>query len=189
MEVTFALTQQDLWEFNSFVIRRVLAFKIRIALRFAIVPLGIIALTGVAGFQTWQCILFGIATAVVWVPFCLWSARFHVSRAAHKSLGLLGTQTLKVDGAGLRQVTARVDSLIQWKAFPEVEESASQILFFTDKQHAIIVPKRVFGSLAQGQAFLERAQCCWNAAKNGETIPDAIANDISIWPPAPRPGA
>ena len=187
MELTFTLTPEDLWELNTFVIRRVRAFQIRLAVRYVIIPLFLVVFAASVGFATWQCFLFGAITAVVWVPFCLWSARASVSRAARRSLGLLETQTLKITGAGVRQVTAKVDSLIQWTAFPEIGESATQILFFTDKQHAFIVPKRAFGSLAQGQAFLERARQCWNAAKTGQIVSDDIlAQDSSVWPPPPQ---
>lgn len=190
MEVTFALTPEDLWTFNQFVIRRTASFKLRIALRFASVPLFLIVFCAAAGFATWQCFLFGAVTAAAWVPFCLWSSRWQVTRTARKRSAVLDKQTVSISAKGMRQVNIQSDSLIWWTALLEISESAAQIMFFSDKQYAFVVPKRAFTSQAEAQAFLDKARRYRDAALTGQTLPDnAPAEDSGVWPPPPRPAA
>lgn len=71
MEVTFALTPEDLWTFNLYVLRRTPSFKLRSGVNFVLIPLCLTAFCAVSGFGTWQCLLFGAVSAAVWVPFLL----------------------------------------------------------------------------------------------------------------------
>lgn len=190
MEVTFVLTPEDLWTFNQFVIRRTASFKLRIALRYASVPLFLIMFCAVSGFAAWQCVLFGAVTAVVWAPFCLWSSRWETTRSGRKRRAVLEKQTVSISAKGMRQVNIQSDSLIWWTAILEVSESATQIMFFSDKHYAFLVPKRAFTSQAEAQAFLDKARRYREAALTGQTLPDeASADDTGVWPPPPRPAA
>lgn len=187
MEVTFVLTPEDLWTFNQFVIRRTFSFKLRMAVGFAFVPLCLIVFSALAGFATWQCFLFGAVTAVVWVPFYLWSARLQVTRTARKRRSVLEKQTISISAKGMRQVNIQSDALVWWASILEVSESATQIMFFSDKHYAFLVPKRAFSSLAEAQAFLGKARLYRDAALNGQTLPnDAPAEDNGVWPPPPQ---
>ncbi len=190
VEVTFVLTPEDLWTFNQFVIRRTTSFKLRMAVGFAFVPLCLIVFSSLAGFATWQCFLFGAVTAVVWVPFYLWSFRWQSARTARKRRAVLEKQTVSISAKGMRQVNIQSDALIWWTAILEVSESTTQIMFFSDKHYAFLVPKRAFTSLAEAEAFLEKARRYRDAVLNGQTLPEeAPAEDTGVWPPPPRPAA
>ncbi len=190
MEVTFVLTPEDLWIFNQFVIRRTASFKLRVGARFAFVPLCLILFSALSGYAAWQCILFGLAAAVIWVPFCLWSSRWETTRIGRKRRAVLEKQTVSISAKGMRQVNIQSDSLIWWTAILEVSESATQIMFFSDKHYAFLVPKRAFTSLAEAEAFLDKARRYRDASLNGQMLPDdAPAEDSGVWPPPPRPAA
>ena len=183
MEITFALLPEELLTYNQFVINRVPAFRLHVGLRFVSVPFGIVLLFLSQHFSGWICGLAGMSIAVVWIPFCLWSARFQFLQKVKKQRGLLDKQTVNITAEGVRQITSRVNSLMQWSSFAEIVESASQILFFLDKRHALIVPKRAFGNLEAAKQFAEAAQ----RYKAGLDVENAVTPS-GVWPPAPRMG-
>lgn len=187
MEVTFALTPEDLWTFNLYVLRRTPSFKLRSGVNFALLPLCLTAFCSLAGFGIWQCLLFGAVSAAVWVPFLLWLARWQTARNARKRRAVLDKQTVSLSAKGVRQVNTQADSLIWWTALLEVGESTTQIMFFTDANRAYLVPKRAFSSQAEAQAFLDKARRYRDAALNGQTVSEeAPAVDTGVWPPPPQ---
>ena len=190
MEVTFVLTPEDLWTFNQFVIRRTFSFKLQLGVRFAFVPLCLILFSALAGYAAWQCALFGLAAAIVWVPFSLWSSRWQAARTARKRRAILDKQTVSLGAKGVRQVTTQMDTLVWWSGLLEVSESAAHIMFFVDINRAFLVPKHAFISQAEAQAFLDKARRYREAVLNGQTLlEDAPAEDTGVWPPPPRPAA
>ena len=183
MEITYALEPEDLWRYSKFVINRVPAFRAKFGFRLVIVPLGLFLLFAIQGFPLWLSLLVGFGFAVIWVPFCLWSARRHQYRLVRDQPDLLAKRSLKIGPEGVRQVTSHADTLMQWSSFTEITESSGQLCLFMNRRFAIVIPKRAFTGPEEARSFFE-------ASKNYKSGLDVKATVPSgVWPPPPHTGA
>ena len=159
--VTFTLTPTDMLEYNRTVISRVPSFQARVLVRRAAVPIGVLILS--RGFNIEWLASVGIAllAAAVWIPVTYWSFAFRVKRASRSSPGLMEQQTISIEPEHIRQTTSIADSTIQWSKVVDVVTTRSQVLFFLDRRHALIVPLSAFSYRSQGVAFADLARKWW----------------------------
>ena len=183
MEITYALEPKDLCLYNKLVISRVPAFRAIFALRLVVVPLGLFLLFASQSFPLWLSGLVGVGFAVIWVPFCLWSARRHQYKSVRDHLDLLAKRSLKIGPDGVRQITDRMDTLMQWSSFTEIAESPEQLCLFMNRKFAVVIPKRAFTGLEEAHAFLQASR----DYKAGLDVKASAPN--GTWPPPPRIGA
>lgn len=198
LEVTYELTTDDLWHYNQYYLRHksslqsliVTSLITRIGLAFLCLIL--LADTGIfiaSIFQNHNIewgMLFGPAALVFITLRLLPPSRKRIAKAASQRPGFLCEHIVNISPEWLAEKTHVNDTKVAWITLHSLEEDKSHFFFFLSKTVAFIVPKRAFSSPLEAQAFLDRSQRYWHAAKNGTLI---TAEDTAIWPPAPRPGA
>ncbi len=196
MEVTFTLTPEDLWQYNLYYRRHKAA--IRLPLLLSLVGLlSLVCLASIVLFiYSWLYAhdpfwtIVPIIAAMIYLLPRLFPTKKRLVQQSSKTLGTLGDHLAVISPDWFFEKTSVSETKRAWAAFDSIEEDASYEYLFISKTHAYVIPKRAFTSLAEAQAFLDRARLYWNAAKTGQTLPDeAPAEDTGVWPPPPRPAA
>ena len=180
MQIQYALSPDDLWRYNKFVVRRTPSFLLTNLIRLLSVPVGILVLFWSQQFSAWLCLAATAGIAYAWIPFCLWSGRRTYMKTWQQQPGLLGAHTLSLTTDGVKQTSPNTESLMKWEGFCEIVETPHQVLLFVTKRFAVVIPKHAFSSQAEAAAFLEASK----AYQNGK--PFLMAENSNVWPPPPR---
>ena len=195
MEVTFTLTPEDLWQYNLYYRRHKAA--IRLPLLLSLVGLlSLVCLASIVLFiYSWLYAhdpfwtIVPIIAAMIYLLPRLFPTKKRLVQQSSKTLGTLGDHLAVISPDWFFEKTSVSETKRAWAAFDSIEEDASYEYLFISKTHAYVIPKRAFTSLAEAQAFLDRARLYWNAAKTGQAVSGDAAEDTGIWRPPPRPAA
>ncbi len=184
MEVTYQLEREDYWQFNKFVINRVPALKRQVI--FNLLLPGVIWLGAfwVLHFPLAVYIFLNLVLWVCWPLYYFPEMKRATIKRAEMVPGALGQHTLTICPERLRQKSLVSESAVGWQSFTELTEDSRYLFFFMSQRFGLIVPKRVFPTPEQAQAFLETAQAYRKSALDG-TLP-LLPSIPETWPPAPQ---
>jgi len=197
VEVTFTLTPDDILHYarHYYRARTLKTLKIRPALLYAsfalvlsVIPAGIWELWRKNGAVPWIMIL-GFALVLGGVYLLLPPMRWRIVKFTRKQPESVMPHTVSISPEWLSAKTSMSEAKHSWQTVYSLEEDTDYLYLFISKGSAHVVPKHAFTSLAQAQAFLDKARLYWNAAKNEQAVSGDAAEDISVWPPPPRPVA
>ena len=185
MEVTYQLEREDYWQYNTFVIGRVPALKRQVIISSVIFP-------AIITLDLWLfhivgpglLVASGAAFCVLWVALLAWTRKRAYLRAVQAKPGSLGLHTLSLDADGVREQSAIMEGRVKWPKVSEIAQSKQLIVFFIGPRYGFIVPKRVFPTSEQVQAFVETAQAYRRSALDG--TPPVLPPVPETWPPAPQ---
>ena len=191
MEVTFTLTPEDLWQYNLYYRRHKAAIKLPLLLSL-VGLLSLVCFASIVLFiYSWLYAhdpfwtIVPIIAAMIYLLPRLFPTKKRLVQQSSKTLGTLGEHLAMISPDWFFEKTSVSETKRAWVAFDSIEEDANYEYFFISKTHAYVIPKRAFTSLAEAQAFLDRARLYWNAAKTGQAVSDAAAEDTAVWPPPP----
>ncbi len=190
LEVTYELSPEDFWRFAVYYRRHKMSLRPLFRNAFA----GILLLVFVGGLwvvlDSWLRIgriqwsmMFSLAGIAWFFRRFLLPTRKRVARLAMQQPGLLCEHAIAISPLWFFEKTAVNETKVAWKTLQSIEEDADYHFFFIGKANAFIIPKRAFSSLAEAQAFLDKARQYWEAAKAGQT---ASSDDTGTWPPPPQ---
>lgn len=193
MHVTFELTPDDFW--NLFLYYRRHRSPIRPVLMYSLSAImGLVFLGGAwVVIELWLSYGRIQSTLLLCLPillFCM--ARIlpprkgRVIKIARQRPGLLCEHTIGISPEWFSEKTDVNETKVAWATIKSLEEDPEYLYVFVERLTAHAIPKRVFSSPHEVEAFLRTARRYWEAAKSGQAIP---TDDSDIWPPPPRVGA
>lgn len=196
MEVTFTLTPEDLYHWNLYYRRHKYpirpAFIFALLAVFGLVAAGVVFVLGISLLHhqpiRWTLLLFFPLVFFLgrkYVP----PTRQQLTRFYAKNLEQFCRHTVTLDPTWVKEETPLSQNKMAWERLTSIEEDAHNLYLCVRGAGAHVIPKHAFTSLAQAQAFLDKARLYWDAAKTGQTVSDGAAEETGIWPPSPRPAA
>jgi len=185
LEITYTITPDDLWRYNKLVVDRVPAWRLQGLFRYAFVPVCVFVFYSVLNMTIELRLLATLVALIVWIPFCLWSAKRQNRLVINNRPGVIGLHTLSIKPEGIHQKTSLAEAMIQWSAICDIDQNKDVIGLFMDKRYALVVPKRTFATPAEAERFFATSHAYWRSAKDGTPLPE-LDNPAAAWPPAPR---
>lgn len=185
MEITYPLERLDYWRFTQAAIRRVSALRRQVITRYLFLPIIFAVEFSFLHVGPALYVTFLILATVLWACFVAWTQKRVAMRAPDQVPGALGLHTMRLEAGGFRVQSLYIESSVNWEKLLDVAESADLFLFLISPHYGFIVPRRVFGTSDQAQAFLQTARAYWQAARDGTTpiLPQATGTS---WLPMPR---
>ena len=196
MEVTFTLTPEDILQFARHYYRtRTLKIRPALLYTFLGIVLLVVSASLLASLDLWRktgtvpwAMIGGAALFLGGACFYLPPTRGRIVKYTRKQPEIVMPHTISISAEWLSAKTSLSEAKYSWQRVHSVEEDAGNFYVFVSKTHAQIIPRRVFISSPQAQAFMDRARLYWDAAKTGRTVSDAVAaEENGVWPPPPRP--
>lgn len=109
--------------------------------------------------------------------------RKRILKLSMQKSGVVCEHIISISPAWFFEKTEVNETKVAWKTLLSIDENADYQFYFVSKANAFIVPKRAFSSMAEAQAFLNKARQYWDAAKMGQL---ASPDKSEIWPPPPQ---
>jgi hypothetical protein len=193
LEITYDLTPEDTWQFNLYYRRHKAVFRTVFLYSLAAV-ISLVFLGSLWGMVddwlrhrtiNWLLLLL-LPVMVYFTSRFLPPTKKRITKYISQQPGYFCEHHVSLSPEWFAARTSVHETKIAWAALYSVEENQSHIFLFQSKNLAHIVPKRAFSSLAEAETFFDTARRYWDAAKHRTPIG---AEDASVWPPAPRPGA
>ena len=158
MEVSFELTQRDLFAFNlAHAWRRKLIWAVIV-----LVPTFVVLVKGFTGEWTGVLNAFGYwSILVVFFCFFYWAIALLSIVIRNRTKGfrdLLVHQRLVVSESGIEAETPRGRSEINWSAVQKMIETRNLFMIYVTPVNALLFPRRVFGSDSEFRDFMEQAR-------------------------------
>lgn len=200
MEVTYELTLEDVWHYNRYYLQNKAPLRsllisdpsIITKLGFGFLCLVLLMSFGLAVVSLFQhhspdwTMLLTPIVALLAISRLLPPSKKRLAKIATQRPGLLCEHIVSISPEWLAERTFVNDTKVAWSTLHTIEEDHNYLFLFLSKNAAYIVPKRAFTGPNEAQAFLDAARRYLDAAKTRTPV---TAEDASVWPPAPRPGA
>ncbi|MDQ2687495.1 MAG: YcxB family protein [Armatimonadota bacterium] len=182
MEITFCLTEQDIFRYRCYLLTHDYGYSVR-----QFVPILLVV------FFLWfnhyqESLLFRLFSVLVVTPLALGLyllvMRAQVHQELRSSPGVFGQKTVTLGKYDLRWASPNGHYYFHWTNFSVLVDQGDYIYLLLSKRKALIIPKRAFEAAAQTQRFLMISLDRWQRAKVNEA--GGIGHDA--WPPPPELG-
>ncbi|MCT4509000.1 MAG: YcxB family protein [Tepidibacter sp.] len=159
MEITFNITEKDLWEFNKYISLRSFGFKLYILLIFlfhlAIILFffyGTLTIYGIYGLITGDIIGF-------YLKYSLTKKRLIKDS---QNEGTFNERTIHINEEGISIITDTFNKFVKWKAVHKIDILDKYIYILFSSRSGIIVPKRFFNSENEAIQFYNMSNDFFN---------------------------
>lgn len=182
MEITFCLTEQDIYRYRCYLLTHDYGYSMR---QFVPILLAIFFLC----FNHYQdSLLFRLFSALAFTPVALGlyllALRDQVHKELRSSQGVFGQKTVTLGRYDLRWASPKGHYYFHWANFSALVDRGDYIYLILSKRKALIIPKSAFDDTAHAQQFLRVALDRWQRAKCNEIG----LGGHDVWPPPPEIG-
>jgi hypothetical protein len=185
MEVTYALTMNDIYRFEAFLKRR-RPIRHLGTLPSILLPSGVVLLLALtqSGASLSDPAVWGIALAflLLWTPLLLWLVR---RTGVRRNARALGRVTVRLLRDGLFVAGDLTETKYRWRGISEIADAPKYLYFFISPLVAVIIPKDAFGGVEAVHGFLAHARGLWSSGGESD-VPLMPPDSRETWPPPPQ---
>jgi len=169
MEVKYALSREDYWQFNKFLMKRMRRCYRTHAACGVSASISCLALGRLTDMP--RSLVLGLAVAAGGVGVALgfllikYQVARYVRRLPAEDGSTLRECTLKIQPEGIEANSSLGGGALRWGGFREVTESQDYVYLFTDKHVSLIASKRAVANSADATIFADAARTYFQSSR------------------------
>lgn len=190
MQVTFMLTEQDLWSYhrhsnwNAFL-RRPVYHVTTWAINYVIAWLGIAAFWYIFNRDFLFCLAVALVQCLLGGAGHALSTRKRFLKDIAKTPARIGERVIALDRFDMRW--GRPGSggyYYHWVSLTDLAETRTHVFLTVHGRSVLIIPKSAFPGPDEAQAFLSEVRAHWETMKHRQRY--QMQESVGVWPPPPR---
>lgn len=182
MEITFCLTEQDIYRYRCYLLTHDYGYSMR-----QLVPI-LVAIFFLCFYLHQESLSFRLFLALAFTPLSLGLYLLALRDQVHKELrsspGVFGQKTVTLGKHDLRWASPKGHYYFHWANFSALVDRGDYIYLLLSKRKALVIPKSAFEDASQAQRFLMISLDRWQRAK----VNEVGWSGHDVWPPAPQIG-
>jgi ABC-type multidrug transport system fused ATPase/permease subunit len=158
MVINYELKNDDIWNFNKYVVHNVSSHRRIFLTNMIFIPLIVMVVGLFLKFSIYSLSAAIIVATVLYYFLAMALMKRKVVKHNSKNKSLLGDHEMVLSNSGVRVKNSKGDNMTSWKEIQSIVDSKQYIYFFITDQFSYIIPKKTFSSESEAGEFLQTAK-------------------------------